>query len=601
MEFDPDNTNAQTRLLVFAAVMLTLLLLLISRLWVVQVHQGVQHVQAVAQQSVRRIRVEPVRGRMFDRSGNLLVDNQARFNVVFMVSEMRQPGARRKTVNHIIETAAHLAQLLDRDVALARERVERHISVYPALAMLVFEDLSTVELARLEELLPPIVGVEVVTEITRRYPHPGLAAHVLGFAGRRPPSDTFMLRQYSYVRPELEGRAGLEQQYNTALAGRGGSRLVRVNPLGFVHEQIGSGKDPHDGNDLVLTLDLKAQRAAEQVLAGYSGALVAVDVRNGAILAMASTPSYDLATLTSQRYSELARNTMTRPLINRALSAGYLPGSILKPLIAIASLENGDGDADEHIYCSGRYRFGSGGIRCWRRVGHGPLDLLGAIEQSCNIYFIELGQRTGLDQIRPFLLSSGLGQAPRIDLAGAGAGLCPSRQWALQHYQRNWIAIDSGYLSIGQGSVNLSPLQAAMFTAAIANGGSVYRPYLVQQIRSPQAMVVQNTPPQIDYRIPASAATFAVIREGMRLVVNGDRATAAVARLQSISLAGKTGTAEVGAGDNRHKNAWFIAFGPVEDPQYAVACVIEHGDSGGQTAAPLVARFFETWLRPEPL
>ncbi len=604
MMLDFERAHFLSRLRILAGVMLVLMLALLARLWTVQVHQGGGHRQAIARQSIRRIRLNPVRGRLFAADGQtLLVDNRPSFDVMFHIPEMRQPGPRARTLEFILEQARRLAEVSGRPVPFDREDLERHFRVYPALPITVFADLNVAEQAAISELLPPVPGMEIRVRTLRSYPFPGLATHLLGFAGRRPPPDQYERDQFSYVMPELHGRAGLELVYDQLLSGRAGSRLVRVDTLGFVHQQIGDSQEARSGHDLVLTVDLRAQMVAERVLAasGRRSALVAVEVGTGAVLAMASAPSYDLSTLTAADYTRLSEDDANRPLVNRAISAGYLPGSIIKPLIALSALEAGTVSPEELIDCNGGYRLSPKArpIRCWNRSGHGPLNLVGAIKHSCNPYFIEIGQRTGYDRIRPVLAAAGLGEAPALDLNGAGAGLLPTRAWARGHYQRDWIAADTAFLSMGQGALNLSPLQAAIYTAAIANGGTLYRPFLVKAVRDAQNNYRQQTAPQPRHRLPVAKSSLEIVRQGMVAVVNDEDGSAKAARNPAISLAGKTGTAEVGHGENRSKNTWFIAYGPIEEPRYAVAVLVEEGQSGGSTAAPLASQFFATWLRAQ--
>ena len=573
--------------------------ILLWRLWDVQVRQGQEHAKTIAQQSIRRIRLGPVRGRISGAGGELLVDNRPSFAVVFHMAEMRQPGSYAKTVNHILSQALKLARVVGRPMPLGRKRVDRHLRVYPALPLTVFDRLTSRELARASELFPTIPGMEVAAGIVRHYPYPGVATHLLGIAGRERPDMAGTFGPYKYVRPELRGRGGLEMHYEGELLGTAGTELVRVGTLGYVHEVISTPEPPQDGNDLILTIDVKAQVAAEQALAGTRGALVALNVRNGAILAMASAPTYDLASLSGRVYADLRKRDSDRPLVNRAMAAGYLPGSILKPLIALAGLSAGIVVPDDVVVCQGAYRIGNRPIGCWRTSGHGPLALLGAIEQSCNTYFIDAGQRVGLDRISPVLAAAGLGVDPGLDLPHRPAdssGFLPTRWSARQRLGRAWLAIDTAFLSIGQGGINLSPLQAAMFTATLANGGIVYRPYLVQRVRSPTGVVIRNAAPQVLHRLPVSSEHLDLVRQGMWRVVNGEDATAELARNDVITLAGKTGTAEVGSRENRTKNAWFICFGPWEAPEIATAVVIENGVSGGRTAAPVARRFLTAWL-----
>ncbi|NOY79495.1 MAG: hypothetical protein GXP31_00680, partial [Kiritimatiellaeota bacterium] len=410
-----------SRLLLLAAFFAVGLGVLVIRLWTVQVKEGPRHTRAIARQSIRLIRLNPVRGRIFSRGGDILVDNTPSYALIFHVSEMRRGGSRTATVRFIWDQVRKAAALIGRPVPISKARIKKRLETYPALPMVVFTGLNARELAQLEELWPPIPGMEIVCGLRRRYPWPGLAPHVLGFTGRRRPDPSGPFGRYGYVTLDLRGRSGLELQYDRELAGSAGTRMVRVDTLGYVHGIIGKPVEPTDGNDLILTLDRHAQESAQQVLVGVRGALVALDVRSGAVLAMASSPGYDLAALDAASYAALARDETARPLLNRAVAAGYLPGSIVKPLIGLAALNAGAVTPDETIDCTGAIRLGDRPIHCWLRSGHGPLSLAAALEHSCNVYFIEAGLRTGLERLQPVLAAAGIGEDPRLDLPHSAA------------------------------------------------------------------------------------------------------------------------------------------------------------------------------------
>jgi penicillin-binding protein 2 len=573
--------------------------MLLFRLYQVQVLHGAEHVRATMRQSIRPIRLNPVRGRLIAADGQVLVGNRSEWDVVFHLSEMRQAGRRSNTVTYVLEQSLHLARLIGRPTPLTEDELSRHMRLRPALPITIFTNLRSDELTRISELVPPVPGLQIVSRVVREYPFPGVASHVLGFTGRRRPDDTLQTELYSraYVTLELRGRSGLEVQYDDVLCGTPGSRLVRVNTMGYVHEQIGRTVEPENGKDLLLTLDTKAQIVAEDVLRGVDkGALVVVDAQSGGVLAMASQPSYDLSQFDWDLYQRL-RTSADKPLLNRAIGAPYTPGSIMKPLVALAALEAGVIDANSEWVCDGRYVLGRRPIRCWNTFGHGSVALVDALKHSCNPFFIHAVLETGVDRLQPMFSAAGLGSRPGIDLPGAEGGYIPSRAFARERWGRDWIAIDTAYASIGQGAVGVTPLQAALFAAAIGNGGKVFRPYLVQSICSPDGRALQNTAPVVEHRLPVSPEHLALVQQGMTEAVSGEHGTAWRAGNPAISLAGKTGTAEVGLGGEEYKDTWIICFGPVEEPRYALACLVEHGASGGRTAAPLAGQFFRRWLQ----
>ena len=596
--------------------------LLTWRLGQVQLRHASKYDASVSRQSLRRILLEAVRGRILASDGTVLVDNRACYDLIFHPNEMRQPrvpgkSARTHTLDYILENAYDLAGKLMRPIPITRPRLETHLRVSPAMGITIFRDLTPREVAVLTELSPPLPGMEIVPRIIRTYPYPGLASHLLGFTAKQPrdppglneegeEEDVESGPRFAYLPPALVGRQGLEYACDTELSGKPGEKTVQVDILGYIHAEIGAAIPPQHGGDLVLTLDLRAQLAAERALRGQTGAMVVIDVNNGAVLALASWPSYDLSTLTAESYRKLAANQSQRPLFNRAVAGSYQPGSILKPLTALAALQSGALSAAETVTCTGSYRItpGSKPIGCWKTDGHGTVDMVAALSQSCNCYFIHAGLGAGLDHLLPLLQAAGLGQETGIELGGA-SGFLPSREWAANspaHNQQPWSAFDTALLSIGQGPVTITPVQAAVYTAAIANGGTVFRPYLVQAVRGSDNTLLRQTAPLGDRHLPVMQKELAIIHRGMWDAVNGEKATAASARNPYITVAGKTGTAEViKSGSERHKNTWFIGYAPAAAPKYAIAIVVERGQSGSHTASPVASRFFAEWLGPKPL
>lgn len=589
------------RVWLVAALTTGMMLFLVWRLWQIQGRREERYAQRVAHQSIRRIRVEAVRGRMFAADGTLLVDNRPSYDLVFHPAEMRQPGRHTRTIDYILSQGWTLAQFLGRPVPLTKSKLQRHLRTSPALPISIFQDLNAREMARIEELTPRPPGLEIVPAIVRDYPFPGVATHVLGFTGKRLPNESRTREPdgdapLTYIQPEYAGREGLERYYDQELAGRSGEKLVLVDILGYVHEEVGTSRPPQAGNDLILSLDARAQCSAERALQGYTGALVVVDADTGGILAMASSPTYSLGALTPQRYRELARDRLGQPLLNRAIGGAYLPGSVLKPLTAAAALQCHAVTPQTTVDCTGCYLLGQHSIRCWKRDGHGVVNLNRALAESCNTFFITIGLAVGFDRFLPLLTEAGLGDEPRIDLPGAVSGFLPSRAWARKQYRRDWGAGETAYLAIGQGAIDITPLQAALYCAALANGGTVYRPYLVQGVRDQDGTMRRVTAPLPRHHLSLDDSVMALVRHGMQECVNGPHGSGVSARTPVVSLAGKTGTAEVDSRDTRLKNTWFIGFGPAENPQFALALVIERGESGGHTASPLVRKFLDGWL-----
>jgi penicillin-binding protein 2 len=594
------NRTLKRRLLLCALLAACVMLLLLLRLWQVQVLQGEEHLRATLRQSVRPIRLTPVRGRILAADMTELVGNRTCYDLCFHTTEMRRPGAFQKTIDYLLEQERLLAYLLKRPPALTEKTIRRHISHNPVLPLVIFRNLTPAELAVVAEITPPIPGLDVTSRLVRQYPLPGLATHLLGRTSWSRPDGEDLAEEYPriYTSPQLVGRSGLESYYDQELSGRAGSRLIRVDVMGYDHEILTDFDTPHNGNDLILTIDPQAQKAAESVLQGRQGALVAVRAKTGAVIALASAPTFDLSVLDQRQYQQLSADQAGRPLFNRAVNGTYSPGSIVKPLLAMALLENEIVTEEDEYDCRGKITLGTHSIHCAKRYGHGPLNIVEAIKFSCNPFFMHYGMELGIDAWQPFLTAAGIGEKTGLDWpeARASAGIRPERDFATRKWKRKWLPVDMAYASIGQGAFTMTPLQAALYAAAIANGGILYQPFLVQTILAPDGNPLRHTSPTIRHRLPCSQETMDIIRHGMEEAVKAPQASAAALQDAGLPLAAKTGTAEVGSQENRRKQTWVICYGPVPEAEYAVACLVENGESGGKTVAPLLSQFFRLWL-----
>ncbi len=568
---------------------------LVIRLWYMQVIRASEYEYKDRKQSARRIRIPAMRGEIFGRDGTAIVRNRPSFNVLFHPGEMTTERSRDQA-QFIMDKADQVAAVIGRYNPLTLENVRRHLNYQPGLPLTAFKDLSDEERGRLDELYPPVRGLEVTAEPMREYPFGSLAAQLIGYVGNEDPGAADDRREYFYYLPSLEGRSGLEYQYNDKLSGKAGSQFVMVNSNGFVYEQLEEPTPPENGFDLSLTLDIDGQLAAESALKKYHGAIVVVSANSGAVRVMASSPTFPpgdfVPSISRSRFKEL-NDDPGKPFLNRAVQGSYMPGSTIKPLTALAALENGIPETKTYD-CEGRTPFGySGGIRC---TGiHHDLDMRHAIMKSCNVYFVELGVEVGINALSRMFESAGIGRKTEIEIAER-AGYLPKDG-------PKWNENETAYVSIGQGKVEVTPLQAAVFYAAIANGGTLYRPYLIDHIYDHDRITgnrlsVYDAVPFKSGRLAASAKSLDVIREGMYLVVHDSAGSGRRGNIQSAEIYAKTGTANVGTGSKATKNTWFNGF--VKHPRtgelLSFAAVIEHGDSGGGTTAPIVAEMFTEWF-----
>ena len=535
------------------------------------------------------MRVSPVRGRIFSREGELLVGNEACYDLVFHLSEMRQPGHLRETKAYVLEAANRYSILFGRPHELVEKRLMDRLLVRATEPVVVFHRLTEQEVALAAEMSPVIPGVEIHTRNERSYKHPGLLSHLLGTTGWHIPVDKRRSEEYkqSFALEELVGTSGLEQVYERELAGESGEVMVQVDFRGFYHGTLYE-TPARNGYDLRLSIDCRGQQIAERLLKGHQGAFVVVDVESGGVVVMASSPTYDLSTLSKARYAELATDEVNRPLVNRAIDGQYMPGSIFKPLVGLAALENGTLSASDHYDCPGTFHLGNRKIDCAGRAVHGVINVVDGIMVSCNGFFISAGLRTGVDNMQTMFRNAGIWEL--------AFGVFPSRDVLYKRKKRNWTKGDTALLSIGQGEILVTPLQAAMYCAALANGGLLLRPYLVSEVVDSQGHAVLQSATVVRHRLNVKEENLAIIREGMVNAVQQPRGSAKVMRECGMAVAAKTGTAEVQGRDGKFKNTWLMCYGPLSQPKYAMVCLVEHGVSGGRTAGPLVAEFLREWL-----
>jgi penicillin-binding protein 2 len=555
--------------------------LLCVTLWRIQVQQAPRYRTSLDHQSMRRVRLPGIRGRIFDARHEALADNRPSYCVAIYTEELRLPGRWDRTINRVDEVVEQLAGVLELPREVTRDDVEQHVRRRLPLPFLAWRDIDPGAMARWAERNPGMPGVDIYVEPVRVYPRGALATHLVGYVQRVTPDAS--AEPYHYYLPEMGGVEGLERAYDAALSGRAGGKLIRVDASGFKYDEQGE-KEPRPGSDITLTVDIEVQGLAAMAMSNDCGAVVVMDPRNGDVLALVSSPAYEVDALRSKDRWAAILDDPRRPLINRAIAGLYPPGSTFKPLVAIAGLEYGRITPDTIYECTGAFHFGRD-FHCWRKRGHGPLKLRKAIEQSCNPFFCQLGVRCEYERIYHMADSVGFGRRFGIDLPGEKAGLLPDDEWKRRVLKEGWRGGDTCNVSLGQGALLVTPLQMAVFAAALANGGFVYRPRLVRGAYPQGDLIV---------RMAWSAATMEVVRGGMYDVIHAETGTGKRAFLEGVTMAGKTGTAQFG--EEQHQT-WMILFAPFDAPRYAVAIVVEDAVSGGITVAPrmreLMRRLFE--------
>jgi penicillin-binding protein 2 len=604
MHRESDRTRVFTRrALVLGAGQLSLFSALAGRLYYLQVVDADAYALLADENRINHRLLPPERGRVFDRHGVPFARNSPTYRVLVV---REQTTDLRATL-----------QALSRLITLPAERIEEVIADAqarrPFVPITVREDLNWTEVARISIHGPDLPGVTVVAGLVRDYPAGDTAAHVLGYVG--PVSEHELTGDPLLELSEFRiGKNGIEKIYDHSLRGRAGLVRFEVNALGREIKQL-YRQDGEPGQDVRLTIDLDLQRYAQQRLsAELSASAVVLDVRTGETLALASVPTFEPGAfangLSQETWRAWAGNPKA-PLVNKAISGQYPPGSTFKMMVALAALEAGVAGPDHEVLCPGFMHLGRHRFHCWRPYGHGKLRLVDAIAQSCDVYFYDLARKVGIEAIAEMARRFGLGQRLEIDLPGERPGLVPDKAWKLATRGVPWQKGETLVVGIGQGFMQATPLQLAVMSARLANGVHAIRPWLAQPPGGGEGPF--EAPP-----LGVSEWALRFVREGMHRVINGERGTAREARLpdRAITMAGKTGTSQVrrisraerltGTIKNEEKpweerdHALFVAFAPYREPRYAVAVVVEHGGSGSKAAAPIARDIMAKALELDP-
>jgi penicillin-binding protein 2 len=578
-----------------ALIVLCLFGLLFLRLWYLQLLQGEELQQRSEHNRIRLQDLPPWRGMILDHQGLVLVANRPSYELVVVLED----------VGNIPLLTDRLAHLLRLDPQQLKAQLENGKKA-GLHQVRIRTDLSWEEMARVQTFQPELPGVLIQIQPKREYRQKGMACHALGYLGEINEAQLKSGKFANYKMGDYLGKCGVELAWEKYLRGRRGYRRIEVDAYGRELGQLAS-VFPTPGANVHLTLDSRMQREAEACLEGRVGAIMALDPRNGRVLAMASSPTFSPEAfergLTMQEWQKI-NHDKTHPLENRAVKGQYPPGSTFKIVMAVAGLEEKVITPQTIFYCNGTMPLGNHVFHCWRRGGHGAVNLHRALVQSCDIYFYEVGLRLGIDRIAKWSKRFGLGAPTGLDLDKEMPGLVASIAWKKARFHRPWHQGETFSVSIGQGYNLTTPLQMARVVAAVANGGIVYKPYLVEKVESPTGEILYQAKPTVQSRLGASPATLEAVRQALVGVVNEEKGTARGARLPNIQVAGKTGTAQVVALDpdnpkkkkswHREDHAWFVAYAPAADPRVAVAVVVEHGGHGGSAAAPLARRVIAT-------
>ena len=595
---------------------------LVINLYRLQVGQGQAAVERARQQSVRTILLPPARGLVADRWGVPLAELDKSIDIDLYLLEIKSSyrkkhrnlpyrkvqvrrGGVLKTedevdiVKVVEDSIAPLRAVLGDKISYDPEALQLHQRIRENIPFQLKSNLTFEELSKISEQNPVVPGVNVVPRPVRRYAYGATGCHLLGYIGKPEEAKT-LIRDERKIEVETVGKAGIEFALDDYLQGNPGYRNIEVDSRGSVQRYLDE-EDPTLGSTVYLTIDLRVQQIVEKAMAGVGrGACVVLDVNSGDILALASVPNYDPNTIVTKEGWKDANSNETKPLMNRAISA-YAPGSIFKPIVALAALKyNVVSPTDFSTTCGGGMQVGDRYRKCWSfdKGGCGTLSMLGAIRRSCNVYFYTVGIKAGIEHVYDVATRLGLGTVSELPFRAESAGTIPSLAWMKKTYPKDrWSNGHMANMAIGQGFVRVTPLQMAGVAAAIANGGTCYFPRLVSKVINAAGEVVREDPVRVKGQLDMPADQVEFIRKGMRAVVNEGGGTGSRAAVENYVIAGKTGTAQfptkIQGRSVKDQRTWFISFGPYDEPRYAICLMVEGGASGGATCAPIVGQIYK--------
>ena len=591
---DAELGELQRRLVVLRIGLLLVVALLALRLWHLQIREGPYYRDLSENNRTRSVILEPARGLIYDRNGVLLANNVPSFSLYVSLEDVKDREA-------LIE---ELSGLIGIDPDLVRKKLS--VRGAKQLPRKIKDRLTLKEATLIESHRLDLPGVMVQVESRRNYLGGMAASHVLGYVGEVSAEQLEKPEFAELHQGSIVGQYGVEKFFDQIVRGMAGQKNVEVDALG--HEKRTVLVDqPHAGDDLYLTIDVRLQKVAEDLLGQESGAIVALNPTNGDILAMASRPGFDpnvlSRELTSKQWVEIVQDE-GRPLNNRASQGQYPPGSTFKVMMAAAALETKTVTPSSTIFCNGGYQFGRRIYHDWKATGHGSVDLRKALVHSCDVYFYTVGQRMGIDTMASFAHQFGLGEETGVELPSERIGIVPSTEWKQKVKHEAWLPGETISAAIGQGYVTVTPLQMASLIGTVANDGVTFRPRLVQAIMDRTTGQLQQLPVVPKAKLHVKPDTLKLIREALAGVVT--EGTGGRAKSPLVAIGGKTGTAQTAAlrtGPEKdipkkfRDHAWFVAFAPVESPKIAVAVLAEHMGHGGSAAAPLAKELIETYIK----
>ena len=566
------------RINIISAAIFASSLLLLTALFYFQIIGYGYYRSLSLKNTVRTIPLEASRGAIYDRKGIVLAKDDISFNLVLIPQEISDLG---NTLNMLSVVTGRKREDL--------EAIYRKNYRLPFVPADIISNIPPEKAFKMEERLVDIQGAFIWSVPKRLYPNGRVGSHVIGYIGKIADSELKRLKDYGYSMRDLVGKNGVEQQYDAYLKGDDGGIQIEVDSRSREVSRIGF-KEPRKGKDLTLTIDLGLQRFVDMLFKGKKGACIVMESQTGRVRALVSSPEFDPNIFVTGKDADrlkILRDT-GHPLLNRAVTGTYPPGSTFKTVVAYAGIATGTVKETTSFLCTGVFKLGNTSFRCWKESGHGYQDIVQALTHSCNVFFYSLGKALGAEQIYRYALSFGLGSLTDIDLPQEVKGIAPGPMWKRFALKAPWYEGDTINYSIGQGYLEVTPIQMLRVITIVANNGFCPQPYVVEDIEGVKISHRREYSPRLRPEF------FKMVRAGLFDAVNGPTGTGQNAKVNGLDISGKTGTAQ--AGPSRESHAWFIGFLPSNEPLISLVVLIEHGGKGGEDAAS-IARLTAVYLK----
>ncbi|MDR1872691.1 MAG: penicillin-binding protein 2 [Deltaproteobacteria bacterium] len=578
------------------------LAVLALRLWYLQIVAGEEYRLKSEKNHSSLIDIPTQRGLIFDRHGQTLVDNDISYDLLVTPAEVSDQK----------ELIDEVAGLIGRDRADLEKKFASLSKKHKYNSHLWLSGLTRADLAALETRHYDLDGVTIQINSVRKPTRENFAPHLIGYLAEISPKQLGEPTYAGLKQGALVGQSGVEQSMEALLHGKKGQRLTTVDSQGRVLEEL-KADYPEPGHNVILTLNSRLQRVAQSLLAEHAGAIVVLDPRNFEILAMASSPTFNLndfvGGVSVERWKSLNSDPF-HPMENRAVGGQYPPGSTFKIAMALTALSEGVITPETVFSCAGAIFLGHSRFGCWARGGHGAVNLHRSLKESCDVYYYEVGRRLGIDRLANGVRENfGLGRALGMDLNTERGGLVPNQAWKLKRFGKPWNFGETFPVSIGQGYLLTTPLQVAQYTAVAANGGTLFRPHLVKEVTDFEGRLTRRVEPEVIHQLALRPDYIQAVRKGLDAVVNEPGGTGRRGQIPGVRVAGKTGTSQVISLDRYQlysrggvlpwkyrEHAWFTAYAPVDNPEVVVTVLLEHAGGGGANAAPLAAKLLAAYF-----